>query len=161
MKLTSIIKPVSEEEFFTLEGTEYQLSYRGEKMQRIEKGVDTSDREAGLAAIPHGAGKIIWCPLPVELSESIEPAAALYRYAALQAGISPLVSIEPKSPGILVLPSLYEGAALYTLASGCDRDTRVRLTLLETNTHLNITVPAQRTAMGFVDRNQGELLGQL
>jgi cellulase (glycosyl hydrolase family 5) len=161
LKLTSIIKPVSEEEFFTLEGTEYHLSFRGEKMQRIEKAIDTTDREGGLTAIPHGAGKIIWCPLPVELSDSVEPTAVLYRYAVRQAGISTVFNIEPKKSGVLVLPSVYDNAMLYTLVSESDRNTRVRLTHLETSTGLNLTVPAQRTAMILVDRKQGEILGRL
>lgn len=159
--LSSTVKPIAEEEFFTLDGTEYQLSYRGNKIQRIEKAVDTTDREGGVGTIARGAGKIIWCPLPVELSETVEPTAALYRYAAVQAGISPVFNMEPKKSGILVLPSLYEKAALYTLISECDRDTRVHLTLFETKTQLNITVPAQRTAMVLIDRKAGEILGQL
>ena len=161
LNLSASVKPIAEEEFFTLEGTEHRLSYRGEKMQRIEKAVDMSDRETGLAPIPHGAGKIIWCPHPVELSDSVEPTAALYGYAARQAGISPPFKIEPKKSGVLVLTSLYEDAVLYTLVSESDRDTRLHLTHLETGTALNVTVPAQRTGMVLVDRTQGEILGQL
>jgi hypothetical protein len=158
LNLSATIKPVAEEEFITIEGTEHQLSYRGEKMQRIEKAVDTSDRPAGIGVLPHGKGKLIWCPLPVELSDSVEPTAALYRYAAKQAGITPLFSIEPKKSGVLVLPTLYEEASLYTLISEAERDTRVHLTIRETSTQINITVPAQRAAIILVDRKQGEIL---
>jgi len=157
----AIGKPVAEEEFLRIGEIEYRLSYRGEKIQRVEKAVVRRDEKPAVITIPHGSGKLIWCPLPVELSETVEPTVELYRYALRQAGIAPVCNVEPVNSGVIVIPAIFEDTVLYTLISECDRDTDILVTHLELKTELKISVPAQRIAMTFIDRRSGKVLGKM
>ncbi len=157
----AISKPVAEEEFLRIGDIEYRLSYRGEKIQRLEKAVVRRDENPAIITIPHGSGKLIWCPLPVELSETVEPTIELYRYAIHQAGIGPVCKVEPVNSGVTVIPAIFEDAILYTLISDSDRDADILLTHLEPKTEVKISVPAGRIAMAFIDRKTGKVLGEL
>jgi len=157
----AVSKPVAEEEFLRIGEIEYRLSYRGEKIQRVEKAIVHPDQKPAILTIPHGSGKLIWCPLPVELSDTVEPTIELYRYALNQAGVVPVCRAEPLNSGVIVIPAIFEDAVLYTLISECDRDTDILLTHLEPKTELKISVPAGRVAMVFIDRKKGKVLGEL
>lgn len=154
-------RPVVQEEFLTIDGTEHLLSYRGDKIQKVEKAVVRQDGPASVLTIRHGKGVILWSPLPVEISDSVEPCAALYSVALKQAGIQPPFTIGQNDPSVLVLPGIFQSAVLYTLVSESDRDTEVRLTHRETGTPVNVTLPAQRAAMVFVNRKDGEIISRL
>ena len=154
-------KPVAEEEFLSIGGTEYQVSYRGDKIQRIEKAVLEKNVSGNVLVLSHGRGKIIWSPLPVEISDSVEPCVALYEYALKEAGLSPVFTVEKKDPSVLILPNVFKESILYTCVSECDRDSEVRLTDKETKTAVTVAVPAQRVALVFLNRKTGEILAKL
>ena len=107
---------------------------------------------------PLGAGRIIWSPLPLEVGDSIEPVAAFYRSALMQAGISPGFRLVPDTPALLVLPSVFENAVLYTLVSEVDRDIPVTLVHRDSRSRFMLTVPAERTALFLVNRKSGRLI---
>jgi hypothetical protein len=157
----AVSKPVAEEEFLRIGDSEVRLSYRGEKIQRIEKAVIQPDQTPTVITVPRGSGKLIWCPLPVELSETDDATVALYRYAMHQAGVAPVCSVEPVNSGVTVIPAMFETAVLYTLISESDRNTDIVLTHLEPKTELKIPLPAGRAAMAFVDRKNGNVLARI
>jgi len=154
-------KPVAEEEFLMIDGHEYQVSYRGDKIQRIEKAVVDEDDPQEVMTIPHGKGMIFWSPLPVEVSESVEPTVALYEYALKGAQLSPVFSLEKKDPSVLVLPTVFNDSILYTFVSESDRDEEVHVLDKETKTAFTAEVPAQRTALVFLSRKDGTILAKL
>ena len=154
-------KPVAEEEFLVIDGLEYQVSYRGDKIQRLEKAVIDEDDPQEVMTIPHGKGMIFWSPLPVEVSESVEPTVALYEYALKGAKLSPMFSLERKDPSVLVLPTVFNESVLYTVVSESDRDGEIHVLDRETETTLTVNIEAQRVALVFLSRKDGKILAKL
>jgi hypothetical protein len=150
---------VAESEVILIGGREYHVRYDGEKMQRLEKSLI---QKAGITARPlpwpHGSGWVVWCPLPLELSDSMVALAALYRSALAQAGIAPTFTAFPRTPEVLILPSVFRDVVLYTFVSETSRDIRMQVTHVETRSRFNVLVPAQRTAMVLIDRKTGRVL---
>jgi Cellulase (glycosyl hydrolase family 5) len=153
-------KPVSESEFILIDGVQQHVRFAGEKIQRVEKALLGPGAARPLVK-PHGAGRFVWSPLPLELSEALEPLAAFYRFALRLAGISPIFRVSMPEPSILILPALYEHAALYTFVSEQDRDAPLRLTHVETNTQISLTVPAERSALVLIDRRTGKVIDSM
>jgi len=142
--------PVTESEFITIGTREYLVRFDGEKMQRIEKAVVKGSPVRPVIR-PLGAGRIVWSPLPLELSDSMTALTAFYRFALAQAHVAPLFTVTPRTPAVLILPSVFRDVVLYTFVSETDRDTQMTVTHLETRKQFNVRVPAGRTAMVLVD----------
>ncbi len=148
------IRPVAQEEFLAIDGSTYRLSYRDNKIQRVEKGVETGTGTSGgdssipsIRILPCSKGRILWSPLPVELAESIDPLAALYRFALVQAGVAPTFTAEPPDPSILILPLHYEKMSIYTFISENDKETGVKVVDARSGKVLEVVVPAGRTVV--------------
>jgi hypothetical protein len=159
------VEPVSQTESFTLNGKDYLLRFEGEKIQRIEKAVDRSalarprPLDASRVLVKKvGSGSLVWSPLPLELGDSMEALVAFYRMALAQARVGPIFSASPRTPSVLVLPSVFRDVVLYTFVSEIDRDTTLQVTHSETRTRFTVNVPAGRTAMVILDRRNGKLL---
>ncbi|HZY09515.1 MAG TPA: hypothetical protein VFF29_00020, partial [Bacteroidota bacterium] len=155
------VRPVAQHEILVIDGKEYELNYRGEKIQRIEKAVVRNNSSGNIFTFSYGRGAIIWSPLPVELAEDIDPTAALYTNVLKQAKCSPVFTIEKINPSVLILPLIFDETALYTFVSECDRDVQVKLIHLESNTMIEVNVPAQRTAIIFLDRRDGKIISRM
>jgi hypothetical protein len=106
----------------------------------------------------YGTGKLIWSPLPLELGDSMEALVAFYRTGLAQARVDPVFSATPRTPSVLVLPSVFRNVVLYTFVSEIDRDTTMQVTHSETRTRFPVSVPAGRTAMVIVDRRNGKMI---
>jgi len=96
--LSSAVAPVAQEETLRLDGQEWQVPFHGESFQRIEKAVIGDQETAAVQTVALGAGKVIWCPLPLETGSESAPVAALYRYALKQAGVAPAFWVEHSDP---------------------------------------------------------------
>ena len=127
-------------------------------MERLEKA-DIADNKIVMAKI--GSGKIVWCPLPLELGENIEPAAAFYYLVLSQAGVAPTFSLADDNPAILVRPTEFNDAVLYTIVSESGRDERVTLTHLPTRTAVEFDLPIGRTNLIFIDKRTGKILSRM
>ena len=154
--------PVAESETITISGREYLVRYEGEKMQRLEKVVDQSLRPPVQPVnLSFGTGRALWSPLPLELGDSMVALVAFYNSALAAAGISPIFTATPRTPSVLVLPSLFRDVVLYTFVSETDRDTQMQVTHLESRTQFPVSVPAQRTAMVLLERKTGKIIGRM
>jgi hypothetical protein len=149
--------PVSESEAITIGAREFLVRYDGEKMQRIEKALVAGSRPIVFA---HGSGRIIWSPLPLELGDSIDAITAFYRFALRHARVAPVFNAFPKTPAVLVLPSVFRDVVFYTFVSETARDTRLQVTDLESRARFSVLVPAERTAMILLERKTGKLIGR-
>jgi hypothetical protein len=150
-ELESEIVPVAQSEFITIGTREYEVRYDGEKMQRIEKAVVKGSPVRPIIE-SWGSGRFVWSPLPLELGDSMAALVAFYKLALAQAHVAPIFTATPRTPAVLILPSVFRDVVLYTFVSETDRDTHVTVTHLETRKRFNVRVPAGRTAMVFVDR---------
>ncbi len=101
-------------------------------------------------------GKIVWSPLPLELSDSMPALVAFYRFALAQARVAPIFTASPRTPGVLILPSVFRDVVLYTFVSEIDRDTQMQVTHLQSRTRFPVSVPAERTAMVLLERRPAE-----
>ncbi len=134
-------------------GASYELSYAGDALEHVERG-DAAD--GAVTLVRHGRGTIVWSPLPVELAQESEPTAALYRFALKTAGLEPPVTGDiPAS--VLVRPTFFKDAVLYTIVSEAGRDVEVAWTHRETGTPLHVTARAQHPTLLWVDRKTGRV----
>ena len=147
--------PVQQTESFAVGGKTYLVRYEGEKIQRIEKSV-IKGGGAELVAGSLNREKLIRCALPLELGDSMEALVAFYRFAMGRAGVAPRFTATPRTPAVLVLPSVFRDVVLYTFVSELDRDTTMQFTDLQTRKPFHVTVPAGRTAMVLIDRRTGK-----
>jgi hypothetical protein len=153
---------VAESENITISGREYLVRYEGENMQRLEKAVDQSKAPPGqLFNLSFGSGRALWCPLPLELGDSTAALVAFYNLALSTAGVSPIFTAIPRTPAVLILPSLFRDVVLYTFISETDRDTQLQVTHLESRTPFPVSIPAQRTAMVLLERKTGKIIGRM
>jgi hypothetical protein len=150
-------KPVSHSETISIDSQAFTTRFEGEKIQRLEKAVYP---QARILLQPHGEGQLIWCPLPLELGDSMPAVTAFYKYALRQAQIEPIFKAEPYSPSVLVLPSVFRDVVLYTFISEIDQDTTMQVTHLETPAKFSVTVRAGRTAFVVLDRKSGTMLSR-
>jgi hypothetical protein len=154
--------PIVQSETILIDGREYLVRYEGEKMQRLEKAVDKSLAPPGqLFNLPFGSGRFLWSPLPLELGDSMAALVAFYNLALSTTGVSPIFTATPRTPAVLVLPSLFRDAVLYTFISETDRDTQMQVTHLEARTPFTVSIPAQRTAMVLLERKTGKIIGRM
>ncbi len=151
--------PIAESEAITIGMRDYLVRYDGEKMQRIEKAV-VEDSSARLITRRLGSGRIVWCPLPLELGDSMTALTAFYRLALAEARIAPVFAVTPRTPAVLVLPSVFNDVVLYTFVSEIDRDTRMQVTHLESKTRFSVLVAGNRTAMVLLERKTGRIVGR-
>jgi len=132
-------------------------------MQRLEKAVDRSSLSQPVQPlnVPYETGRLVWSPLPLELGDSMAALAAFYNLALSATRISPIFTVTPRTPALLVLPSLFRDVVLYTFISETDRDTQMQVTHLESQTRFPVSVPAQRTAMVLLERKTGKIIGRM
>ena len=153
---------VAESETIMIAGREYLVRYEGEKMQRLEKAVDQSLAPPGqLFNLPFGSGRVLWSPLPLELGDSTDALVAFYNLALPTAGVAPIFTATPRTPAVLILPSLFRDVVLYTFVSDTDRDTQMQVTHLESRTPFTVSILAQRTAMVLLERKTGKIIGRM
>ena len=140
--------PVAQTESVIINGRNYQVRFEGEKIQRIEKAIIRD-------SFGPRRERLIRNPLPLELGDSLDALIAFYRSAMAHAGVAPIFTTTPRTPAVLVLPSVFRDVVLYTFVSETNRDTTLQVTDLQTKARFPVTVPAGRTAMVMIDRRTG------
>lgn len=153
---------VAETESITIAEREYLVRFDGEKLQRIEKAVVPG---AGVPLKPivvmQNNGQIVWSTIPLELGDSMPALVSFYRVAMAQAQLQPVFTASPRSPAVLILPSVFRDVVLYTFVSEVSRNTEMQVTHLESKTPFTVSVPAQRTAMVLLERKTGKIIGRM
>jgi hypothetical protein len=96
-------------------GGEAVFRYAGDRTTALEQG-----RLAGGATfveLPLGKGRLLYFPLPLELSDNEEATGRVYRWALERVGVQPLYTTKVTDPGVLIAPTPLEGGTLYVLTS--------------------------------------------
>ena len=102
-----------------------------------------------------GRGRILWSPLPVEVSDEADSTAALYRMAMREAGVRPLFTTDAPS-SVLVYPARYARHTLYTHRVRDEpRDARARHRRRRPGQRTRLMVPGGRAALILMDRQTG------
>jgi hypothetical protein len=151
------VRPVAQEEVATIEGADWRLTYRGEKMQRVEKAVIRGAQSTDIRRIASGKGQILWSPLPIELAQEEAPTSAFYRYCLKLARIQPLFKAADL-PSVLIYPAVYRDVVLFTIVSESASDTFLRFAPTPTAAPIQVTIGGGRAAMLLVDRTRGTVM---
>ncbi|HLF15483.1 MAG TPA: cellulase family glycosylhydrolase, partial [Bacteroidota bacterium] len=152
---------VGAEEHITVDGREYRLGFRGNKMQKVEKFVVDGQASPEVLLLPSGKGAFIWSPLPVEVSDSMEALAALYRFAAAKSGLAAAVSAITNDPSVLVRPVVYRDALMLVFVSDAAAPRRISGTLVECGKTFTVKVPARRSVVNLYGRRDGRVIATL
>jgi hypothetical protein len=152
---------VRAEEHLLIDGKEHRVGFRGGKIQRLEKFVVEGAVAPSVLTIPSGKGSVIWSPVPVECSDSIEAVAALYRYAAARAGLSSPVSVETDDPSVLVRAVAFRDAVMIVFVSDAATPRTISGSIAPSGTAFSVEVPAGRTIVRIHDRKGGALIAEL
>jgi hypothetical protein len=106
-----------------------------------------------------GKGKLLLCPLPVELADSIEPTLALYAMAARRAGVANNVcGVQGTQPHIFLYPIRYADSTAYTLINESGSADEVRFTDVRSSVKVSVKLKPNRGAKVVLD-SRGRLLG--
>ncbi|CAI6079605.1 beta-galactosidase [Cohnella sp. JJ-181] len=157
-KLTNL----SREEQVRIAGRTYRASFGDRKIGQLNKEVVPSPDGAGwnqtaeLLVRPLGAGKLLWCPLPLELNERTDTLQALYAAALQQseAGSGGMVWEEGgDQPGIYGTKLSFKQGSLYIFISesGSDCEAAIR----DGETRYRFTVPSERSVLFAADARGG------
>jgi hypothetical protein len=68
-----------------------------------------------------GKGRILFCALPLELSDNLSVVGNAYRYAMKAAGVPPVYATDMNDSGVLIAPTIFPDATLYVIASESSR----------------------------------------
>lgn len=151
-------RPVSvhREERADLEGgAPIRAIFERNKSERIERAVSVTGERLNVLHIPHGRGALLYCPLPVECSESeSQTVYPLYHRAAQIAGLNPPERPRAQS-GLLARPVVFADSLLYLMVNETGDD------LPAQQETCGLELPAGRIALAFVDRRSGERLSGL
>ncbi|MDB4868177.1 MAG: glycoside hydrolase [Cohnella sp.] len=160
---------VRREEALILEGERLPVSYGQRRIAELAKEVRRAESENGvfgagadadvLTEIPLGHGRLIWCPLPVELNDRMEPLVKLYRYAAETAGVSRALEWSEGGDlsGIYGRKLVFADGFLYIFVSEYAWNTDIRIRDRDTGASFSFLLEAERSVLFATDR-KGRLM---
>jgi hypothetical protein len=108
--------------------------------------------------VKHGKGTIFIVASPVELAESPDSAAAVYRHVLARIGIAPEFEAAHLPSGILVWAEIMKDSVLYLFVSESSQDEDIDLRDKLTSAHLKLTLHASRTRLLLLDRASGSVV---
>lgn len=126
---------VLREEAVVINGITFPASFGARRIAEVSKEIPAGAASGGDGAalvieVPLGKGSLIWCPLPLELNDRMEPILALYSHASFAAGCnSGMEWIRGGNlPGVYGRKLSFKGGSLFTFVSeyGVDAEIEVR-----------------------------------
>ncbi|MBI2914722.1 MAG: beta-galactosidase [Firmicutes bacterium] len=169
--LRTDIRPVACHEPLLLGDEELYFHYSGMKIEHVDKevvlaaGSHPSDWQvrlngvgglAGIVDVPVGAGRVLLCPLPIEMSDNYREVGAVYAAALEAAKVTRIMRLADPEPGVLVRPVEYESAVLYGVVSETDTARQVRFVHEVSGTEVDVCIPGQRAVLILLDRRTGD-----
>lgn len=129
--------------------TELRATFDGESVQRLHKAGAPDGGRIDARVVQHGRGRIVWCPLPIELAQGEAQTAEFYRAAAAIAGLATREGL----PGLLVRPVELADATLWIVANESGADAALRDVAGLGAWAEGIVVPADRTLLALAGRD--------
>lgn len=156
---------VVREERLLIGDKQYSVSYGNRRIAEVFKEVavgQTSSKTAlatdTISDVAYGQGRLIWCPLPVELNERIEPIAELYSHALQASGYQP--SLEwlkgGDLPGVYGRQIKYKDGALYVFVSEYAHDTQIEVKDAALGMIYSFTLERERSVL-FATDSHGQI----
>jgi len=156
---------VRREEILELGGRSYAVSFGGDGIAKLNKELAATadggfaDGPAKLYDIPLGKGKLLWCPLPLELNEQYEPLEAVYAHALREAGVAEELQWNEGGghPGIYGRKLAFKNGAVYIFVSESGAPAAVSVTDPVTGRSYGFGLEPERTVM-FAAGKDGKLI---
>ncbi|WP_040950687.1 beta-galactosidase [Gorillibacterium massiliense] len=154
---SSAIANVCREELLILNGTKYQVSYGARKIAELSKEVIPNSTN-GVIDVSLGEGRLLWSPLPLELSERGEAVRALYEYAVSEAGCLREMQwlCDEELPGVFGRKLQFEQGALYIFVSESSEDAEIKIKDEILKKEYSFHLESERCVLFAVDE-QGEI----
>jgi len=157
--LVAAVQPVAQQESVEVAGKVTAAAFRGSRIERVEKAVLPDDNGvAPLREVAIGDGRVLWCPLPVELAEGPEATVAVYAAALARAGAEPPLDVRGGPPDVLIRAVLLADAALVALVNESDGERTISFRLRTALHGVSLTLPPRRSMLALVSRSDGTLL---
>jgi len=124
-----------------------------------QRALETLQIDGGRSYIEvkHGKGTIFVVAPPVELAESPDAAAAVYRHVFWELGLESDFAVKHLPPGILVRPEVFKDAVLYLFVSESTADQYIDIRDKLSGANLKLDLPASRTKLILLDRRTGTI----
>ena len=160
-------RPVYHEEVVTLPGVAAPLrvcfplpAIQG----MLDRAVADGDGALDCALWPHGVGRILYCPLPIEHALAEEDTAVIYRQAAVLAGL-PCAKVSG-GPGLLLRPVIFAHSTLLIMVneSGVEQQASfdsMSITGIPGQWSVTLTAPAGGANLAFVENATGKVIGRM
>ncbi|WP_138755113.1 alpha-amylase family protein [Paenibacillus sinopodophylli] len=138
------------------------VSYGSRKIAEVwkEAQVDAVNADADqLIEMPLGKGRVLWCPLPLELNDRIEPISAVYQYALASSGCREELSWIKGGhfPGVYGRKLTFQEGALFTFVSEFSLDAEIEVQDPATGVRYAFMLEKERSVL-FAVNKCGELL---
>jgi hypothetical protein len=153
---------VAREERLLIGDKQYPVSYGNRRIAEVFKefAVERQRSVTSAAAdtvvdVAYGQGRLIWCPLPVELNERIEPIAGLYAHALKASGYQPSFDWLKGGdlPGVYGRQIKYRDGALYVFVSEYAYDTQIEVKDAATGIIYSFVLERERAVLFAADSN--------
>ncbi|WP_379164095.1 beta-galactosidase [Paenibacillus sp. sgz5001063] len=159
---------VRREERMKLDERTFAVSYGQRRIAELVKEVQIRDAEQAtlptqdgdaVVDLPLGKGRLIWCPLPLELNDRDEPIAELYRYAVERSSVPAELEWTRGGdlPGIYGRKLEFDEGALYIFVSEYAWDADVEVKDLQTGVSYSFRLEKERSVLFSADK-QGQLI---
>ncbi|WP_223068526.1 beta-galactosidase [Paenibacillus caui] len=151
---------VLREELLELGDRRYPVSFGGSKIGTLAMDRFPGRRPAEApVTIPLGAGRFIWCPLPLELNERSEPVMAMYAEVMRTAGAKAELEWAAGGdlPGVYGRKLSFREGSLFIFISEYGGDAPIQIRDPQTGAVYSFDLERERTVMFAADR-QGKLL---
>ncbi|MFC5470532.1 beta-galactosidase [Cohnella suwonensis] len=151
----------SREERLVIGETPFPVSFGDSKIAEIAKETPTggSASPSRVVEIPLGAGRLVWCPLPVELNERSETMLALYRHALALSGFRAEMTWAKggDEPGVYGRKLAFGEGALYVFVSEQAEAADIEIEDPVTGRRYAFSLPEERSVL-FATNAAGEVI---
>jgi hypothetical protein len=146
---------------------EESMFYGAQHLLRFGPGVAGCARKAvingqsgRLKNVEIGDGRLIFAPLPFELSIDVEPIRALYQFALKNAVVPESFTVDACDPDVIIRAQVFKSAVLYGVISTKETDAEFLLTDSLTGRTVPVQIPSGRAIMFILSRKDGRVIAQ-
>ncbi|MRN56258.1 alpha-amylase family protein [Paenibacillus monticola] len=156
------LRNVRREELLNLGGSTFAVSYGQRRIAELVKEVavqtastQTPNLQPGdtVVELPLGKGRLIWCPLPLELNERDEPIVELYRHAVEASGIETELEwvVGGDLPGVYGRKLSFAEGSLYIFVSEYAWDAEIEVRDPDTSISYTFRLEQERSVLFATD----------
>ena len=146
--------PVANEEELKIGDEFYRVTYNSDIINFANKEILEGEKYHHIHIINIGSGKIIWCPMPIELNGNIKVINEVYKVAMREAKIQrDLIWTRGNTPGIFARKISYSNGYVLVFISEIGIDREIEVADRSTGMTLSFILPSDRIRLLAFDQN--------